>query len=524
MGKLTPHFKTAMVEDIIKSIQTGSSYYYGFAANPDEWTGNTIPIETSDEYTSYFFNNWTMLFGKRITNTDIFPVIRRITWAANTVYDKFDNTKTTLGNSNFYVIVNPSEEGGFYNIFKCLNNANGAASTAKPEQIQATSFTTEDGYVWRYITSIADKVVKRFGTEAFMPVYANGEMVESAYEYSGIDVVTIQNSGVGYDVTSNGTILGIVNSTVLQISSAAEGQTGYYTNNSIYITSNTQPSQLRVVSNSFSNASGIYVRLSSPATTSYITPSISRYYIGPQVKFSTDGDESPSAIALVNASTKGIHTIQLVNKGYGITRADIQIITSPVATASQNTATAANVVCIPAPPGGHGANPVTELYSQGVSFNFNFANSELGTIPINVKYNKIGLIKNPSTLTLTAEKGGAYTANTFNSLINAALTSNGTPSPFTVGDILTGQTSGAKAKIAAIENVEGTSIKLVGDKNFIDTETVIDSSNNSSTMTTEYSSIKDIYTKDLYPMYFQNIEATERSNSQIESFKIIIQV
>lgn len=520
MGKITPHFKTAMVEDILKSIQTGSSYYYAFAANPDEWTGNTIPSETSDEYSMYFFNNWTMLFGKKLSNTDIFPVIRRITWTANTKYTRYDNT-ANLFNSNFYVIVNPSEEGGYYNLFKCIDNANGAASTSKPEQIQETSFTTGDGYIWRYMTSIPDKVVKRFATDAYMPIYANAEIVESAYEYSGIDKVFINSPGAGYDVFHEGHILSVVNTTVLQIETTASVQTGQYTNNSIYLYSNAHPSQIKVIENSFSNSAGIYVELASAANTDEIISTVTNYYIGPQVKFTTDGKEQPSARAIVNTTTKGIENIVMLDTGYGISRANVSIITSSYATATQNTSTAANVSCIAPPPGGHGFNPVSELYAQGVSFNFNFAGTENSIIPtLNTKYNKVGIIKNPYAMNANTTKGNAYTSNAFNCVINLAITTPA-PSSFTTSDIITGQTSGAKAKIMFANS---SAAQLVGDRNFINGETVIDSSNNTSTISNTSISLTDIYTKDLYPLYVQNIDTTERANAQVESFKIIIQV
>lgn len=521
MGKLTPHFKTATVEDIIKSIQTGSSYYYAFAANPDEWEDNDIAVETSDEYTSYFFNNWTMLFGKKLSNTDILPVIRRITWTSNTKYDKYDNTSENLANSNFYVIVNPTEEGGYYNIFKCIDNANNGYSTSKPEQIQYSSFETSDGYIWRYISSIPNKIVKRFASDSYMPIYANAEMVESAFEYSGIDKIYIDTAGTGYDVFNQGTVLSVANSTTLQINTTANPQSNYYTNNSIYVYSNSHPSQLRIVQTSFSNDAGIYVTVDSPLNVTEIIPSVTSYYIGPQIKITSDAIEQPIARALVNPNTYSIDSIEMLNNGYGITRIEVDIITSNYASAYINSSSAATISCIPPPPGGHGSNPVSELYVQGVSFNFNFTNSELGTIPTNIKYNKIGIIKNPYVLTEELEKGTAYTSNTYNSLINMSLASPPSPASFTVSDIVTGQTSGAKAKIAFANS---TVLKLVGDKNFINGETINDTSNNSTTVTIDFSSITDIYTKDLYPLYFQNIESTERSNTQIESFRIIIQV
>lgn len=519
MGLITSSFKKSIIDDMLYSIQTNTAYYYAFAASPNEWTGNTVPAETSDDYSTNFYNNWTMLFGKKLTNTDIFPVAKRINWASNTVYAKYDNTSTKLANSNFYVMTTPTETGGYYHIFKCIDNSNGAVSTAKPDLIQYSSFTKADGYTWRYICSISDKVFSRFATDSFIPIYANAAISESAYDYSGIDIVNIQDAGSGYTVFHQGTVESVVNSTVIQISNTASGSLNYYSNSAVYFYANTHTSQLANVVSSASNGSGIYITLSTAANTSAIIPTTTSYYIGPRVVFDTDGIEQPMARATVNANTFSISSIQVIDTGYGVTRANVSILTSAYALASTNTATAANVSCIAPPPGGHGSNPVNELGIRGIAINFKFANGEINTIPTNVKYNKIGIIKNPYNVTANGTKSAtAYTSNTFNGLINAE---PGTAVTFTVSDTITGANSGAKALVAFSNS---SVLKLVGDKRFVNGEIIYDTSNNQTTITVNAASTADIYTKDLYPLYTQNIDTTERSNTQIESFRIIIQV
>lgn len=519
MGLITSNFKKSIIDDMLSSVQTNTAYYYAFAASPNEWTGNTVPAETSDDYSVNFYNNWTMLFGKKLTNTDIFPIARRINWTSNTVYAKYDNTSTTLSNSNFYVMTAPTETGGYYHIYKCIDNANGAVSTAKPDLIQSSSFTKSDGYTWRYLCSISDKIYSRFATDNYIPIYANSQISESAYDYSGIDIINIQDAGSGYTVFHQGTVSGVVNSTVIQISNSAGSSLNYYSNSAVYFYANSHSSQLANVTSSASNGSGIYITLSTSVNTSAVIPATTSYYIGPRVVFNTDGIEQPLARATVNANTYAISSIQIVDTGYGITRANVSILTSAYALASTNTATAANVSCIPPPPGGHGSNPVNELGIKGIAINFKFANGESNTIPTNIKYNKIGIIKSPYNVTANGTKSAtAYTSNTFNGLIDAA---PGTAVTFTVSDTITGANSGAKA-LVAFSNT--TVLKLVGDKQFVNGEVIYDTSNNQTTITVNAASTSDIYTKDLYPLYVQNIDTTERSSTQIESFRIIIQV
>jgi hypothetical protein len=519
MGLITSNFKKSIIDDMLSSIQSNSAYYYAFAASPNEWTGNTVPAETSDDYSVNFYNNWTMLFGKKLTNTDIFPVARKITWASNNVYAKYNNTTNALANSDFYVMTTPSETGGYYHIYKCIDNANGAVSTSKPDLVQQSSFTKADGYTWRYICSISDKVYKRFATDSYIPIYANAAITESAYDYSGIDIVNIHDAGSGYTVFHQGTVQSTVNSTVIQISNSASSSLNYYSNSAVYFYANSHASQFANVISSSSNGSGIFITVSPQVNTTLIEPTTTSYYIGPRVVFNTDGIEQPIARAIVNPNTYSISSIQIIDTGYGITRANVSVVTSAYALASANTTTAANVSCIPPPAGGHGSNPVNELGIKGISINFKFANGENNSIPTNVKYNKIGIIKNPYNVAANGTKSAtAYTSNTFNGLINAE---PGTAVTFTVSDTITGANSGAKA-IVAFSNT--SVLKLVGDKTFVNGEIIYDTSNNQTTITVNAASTADIYTKDLYPLYVQNIDTTERSNTQIESFRIIIQV
>ena len=143
MGELLPRYKKAIIDDFIESISSNTSYYYAFASNPISLTGG-VPELTSDEFTTIFSSNWKMLFGKRISNNNVLPVIRNITWTSNTVYERYDNKNANLYSSSYYVITPPSTTGGSHEIYICLDNANGTPSTVKPDIIQPTSFKKSD--------------------------------------------------------------------------------------------------------------------------------------------------------------------------------------------------------------------------------------------------------------------------------------------------------------------------------------------------------------------------------------------
>ena len=57
MGELLPRYRGAIIEDIIDSISSNTSYYYAFASNPVSLTGG-VPALTADEFTTIFTSDW----------------------------------------------------------------------------------------------------------------------------------------------------------------------------------------------------------------------------------------------------------------------------------------------------------------------------------------------------------------------------------------------------------------------------------------------------------------------------------
>ncbi len=510
MGKLLPSYKKAVIDELVTNISSNTSHYYAFAANPISFTGNT-PATSGADLDAVFTNNWQLLFGKLLANTDIVPVIRNTTWTSNTVYPHYDNS-VDLTDLDYYVVTTPAVPGGQYDIFKCIDNANGVPSTEIPDQRQMASFEKSDGYVWRYITSVSDANYTKFATSGYVPVIANSTVVAGAYDYSGVEVVEISNAGVGYAAYTSGTVQSVPSANIIQIEASASSDNDFYTRNSIYLyNENAATAQLKCISAYVSNSTGNFVQLTTAANTNNITPSVTQYRISPRVVFTTDGDVDPSAYSVVNATSNSIHSIVLVDTGYGVSWANAEI--------QSNTSygSGALLTAIAPPAGGHGSEPVSELDVKGYAVSFSFANTQSSTIPANVLFNKIGLMRNPNALEVDGDKGARFGANTFSAVLKATLSPSAT---FTVGDMVTGQTSGAVGTVAFANS---TTVYLTGDKYFVEDEAIL-SSDGSTTSTININTLGDIYSKDLKPFYIQNIDNVQRANTQTESFKLIIQV
>jgi hypothetical protein len=514
MGKLLPSYKKSIIDELQQSISTNTSNYYVFASNP---VATEIQPTSNDDFSLSFVNNWNLLFGKKLANTNFIPIIKNNVWESNTVYDRYDNTSQTLHfENNFYVFSSPAVLGGGYNVYKCIDNANGNPSSVNPGSIgtptQSTTFETSDGYKWRYVSTISSLIYNQFFTEDYAPIYPNTSLSAAAATYAGVDVVVVSNGGIGYETYTNGVIQSTPNSTLIQLQTTAFNTNDYYNNNAIYIYNGSfSTGQLRSVSDYISNSAGRWVVLDSAANLASIFSGTTNYYISPKVVFETDGDSEPLAYTTINTVSNSISSVVILETGSNISRANVSIQSNTVF------GFGANVYAIVPPPGGHGYDPVTELNVKGIGMFFTFANSETNTIITDTLYNKIGIIKDPYSLTNTGSKGSLYTSNTFSQVLKANVNPTFT---FSNGETVTGVNSGSKGVVVFSNS---STLYLVGDKSFADGELI--ANNNGDVVTSILiNTLGDVYSKDITPLYTQNINNVTRSDSQSESFKIIIQI
>jgi hypothetical protein len=509
VGKLLPNYRRSIVDDIINS----NSKYYGIAANPVPLTGGVANV-TSDDYSSSFNPVWQLLFGKLVGVNDLIQVIDNNIWEAGTVYARYDNTMD-LSSENFYVITEPASPGGNYDVYKCIDNAGGTESINKPDLVQATSFTKSDGYTWRYIASIGNANWQKFATTYYAPIFPNTTIVAQSLINSGVEVVVVANGGSGYSSYHDGVVQGFseINSSIIQISDNASITGDFYQNNAIYIYNTGITGEVQTISSYVSNSTGKFVLLQQEANTNNIIPGETLYKISPKILFETDGSLDPKGYTVVNTVSNSIYSVVITEPGSEISWANVTIQSNTIY------GSGANVYAIVPPPGGHGSEPASELFTKGIGISVSFTGNETNTIPDNVQYNKIGLIVNPySIVQADASKDTTpYTSNTFSSVLSANIAS---PITFNVGEQLVGANSGARGTVA----FSNTSVVyLTGDKTFANVEYVTSTETN-QTVEIEINTRGDIYTKDLKPVYMQNVVDIERASGQTEAFKLIIKI
>tara|TARA_Y100000034_G_scaffold41278_1_gene50761 strand:- start:173 stop:1555 length:1383 start_codon:yes stop_codon:yes gene_type:complete len=209
---ITSKFRLHNAEQFIESFsEAAKTTYYLFIGRPQPFGasigGGTdssppTPVDTVRDEFSYFRD---MIAAKNVAISDISYVVPRRNWTTGIVYDQYDhdytvtNTSTSgatnLYNSTFYVM------NSNYNVYKCMWNNSGGASTIEPSGTSTSEITTADSYVWKYMYSLTTSEVQNFLSTDFLPVSTDSTVSAAAIDGS-IGQVKVTTAGTGYN---NGT-------------------------------------------------------------------------------------------------------------------------------------------------------------------------------------------------------------------------------------------------------------------------------------------------------------------------------
>ena len=181
---------------------------YCFLAKVEPWGDDNNPeVPTQDvKALKQIFKN--IFAVKHITSNDISPVIRRYDWKTGTIYDRYSDVINMFeldsnGNpTKFFYVKNRYDQ-----VFKCLWNNNGSASTEEPYFEPGTYnsndiFQGTDNYKWKYIYTIDAGSKLKFMDSTWIPVPIGGNTPNALFSDAGagsIDVINVKDGGLGYD-------------------------------------------------------------------------------------------------------------------------------------------------------------------------------------------------------------------------------------------------------------------------------------------------------------------------------------
>ena len=198
----------------------GRAQQFGTLTRPDARTDyegtETAPTTPGDSVLNEFKNFDDLLAAKKITSSDVSFVVPRRNWTTGTVYDIYRHDyeefvtgststrvtstsgATTLFDSTFYVLTTDR------NVYKCLDNNGGAASTVEPTGTSTSVITTGDDYKWKYIYTLSASQQANFLSTDFMGVSTNSTVSSAAVD-GALDIVKIKTAGSSYTVSGGAT-------------------------------------------------------------------------------------------------------------------------------------------------------------------------------------------------------------------------------------------------------------------------------------------------------------------------------
>lgn len=327
---------------------------------------NSVAIPYDNPETTVLDAYYGMIFGKKITTSDVCSMINRYDWQANTVYDMYDHRDETLYEKEFYVVV---EDGAQFDVFKCLENGGGAPSTVAPDRANVNAdgndfYYPTDGYRWKYMYSISESDAAKFGTDDYFPAVVDANTRSQATDGS-IDVIIVTDAGAGYsnyligefgvgDLRLNG------DPRVYGISTTGVNTTnGFYDSCWMYITSGPGEGQYRKIESFASNSSYNFVTLETAFDPSDLPQNTSEFEIYPSVRITGDGEETDTATAraIIDPSGNTVSRVEILDRGAGYNLAAAEVLASNTVGITEDS----GVVPIYSPPGGHGYDPRLEL-------------------------------------------------------------------------------------------------------------------------------------------------------------------
>jgi len=412
------------IQDIVEgqlAINLPVASYYIMGSSIDKT--NTI-LNTQVEKRDF---QRRVIFGNKVTEDNIRYMFHKNAWLTGTIYDDFDDTQD-ISTTNSIVTVSNSE--GDYEVFKCLENNNGSASTSTPSftGVDPNSYEqifSGDGYVWKYLFTVAAGDDTVFGTNDSLPLpypsYGNTSVISAAKE--DISQIIIEDTqinlfqqyrfGPATNTTDSSTVSfqSIIQSAtspnVADIRVRATPKSGFslYTGNDAYknmyllqTNSNGAMTVYDVLSSSTPSSPDLDIDLKIN-TTDGNSPNLFKndtFQIVPKISVTRSTSTGTPCVAYGIIDQFGtLQRVAFKNKGseYKFATATLAL---PTAVATNYTpAQAATLRCVVSPTGGHGSDMISELGMSRLAVITNFSGEDVA-IPDANTYTKVGLIKNPS--------------------------------------------------------------------------------------------------------------------------------
>jgi len=233
---VTDQFRILNASNFVDSFDNSSNSYYVTVGLPNPakvgfgrtTTWNTNPPAPIDSFSNINHSADTILYGRKISSSNVRRIIRRIDWVVGTRYEMYRDD---------YSIVNPSPltnasrlyDANYYvlnqdfRVYICIENgSSGTNPKGNVSQDQPTFTDLEpsragdsgDGYIWKYLFTISPSDIIKFDSTEYITVPNNWattsdsqikpvrDAADSVVYENQIKTVFIEKGGANYAAAS----------------------------------------------------------------------------------------------------------------------------------------------------------------------------------------------------------------------------------------------------------------------------------------------------------------------------------
>jgi hypothetical protein len=239
---VSDNFRILNASNFVDSIQNSNNSYYVFLglSNPTAVgfgrtsTWNNEPPTPTDNYNYFNHASDTMIFGKKITSSNVRRLVRKINWVKGTRYEMYRHDYSILNlspitssarlyDSNFYVV------NSDFKVYICIDNGSsgtnlkGNASQDEPTFVDldpSRAGESGDGYIWKYLFTVSPADIIKFDATEYIVVPNDWETStdaqisavrdngDSEINENQIKKVYIEDGGFGYSNVGEVDIIG----------------------------------------------------------------------------------------------------------------------------------------------------------------------------------------------------------------------------------------------------------------------------------------------------------------------------
>lgn len=416
---VTDQFRILNASNFIDSVADSNNSYYVFVGLPNptqvgfgrtsDWNVNVLDPVDNTNYTNH--SSDTMLFGKKVTISNVKRLIRRIDWTQGTRYEMYRHDysinspspvtqSSRLYDANYYVLNTD------YRVYICIDNGSSGINTAGNASQDEPTFTdlepskageSGDGYIWKYLFTVSPSDIIKFDST---------------------DYICVPNDW----------------------SSSTDAQIQAIRDNGDSSINENQIKKVYIERQGENYSSGL----------------------GQEVNIVGDGTGAKVVVDVVSGKITNA-VVSSGGKGYTYGMVDLGTLNSNVIPAK-----AAKLIPIIPPSKGHGYHLYKELGADRILIYARFDDSTKD-FPIDTKFAQIGLMQNPTSIGSTA----LFTENQFSSLY--ALKFSSTSGTLNVGDVLSQPVTGGIAKgYVASYDTETKVVKYIRDRSLFFNQTSLD--------------------------------------------------